>query len=500
MSNHGNGCPLFLGDTYEDIGGNSAGSVPSSARPVSVSSDPGECIYEECDEVPSGPVPSLPPPRAAQKELSSAPGPSLPPRKENPVLTAPAPAKGPQKDKETPAKGPQKDKDTPAKGPQKDKETPAKGPPAASLPSKSTPSTAGIPARPKPPPTVTAADKKPADKKPPQKPAPVIEDEVYDDIAESAPDDSYYDDTASALSGAKPQQDDEYVDVNLQEDIEDYVPVELGAEEEEEQYVDVDSPQETTKRHSFQAPASASSHETQPSLPLPPRETRASQPPAPHRSPAPAPKLTPSAVKNKVSSLSTMFEANKKKEGGGGGCCGQVMHKGPAQSSTYRDEWAVQEGSTSQQAVLSIQRTATDKKPYTQLSICEYDLTIGSDDDAAEGGRAFTFKLTKNEVHHLFGVKSQEELDKWMLALRPFAKRVIVTEPKSIYQVKEDHTPTEGGDQLTLKKDTFVQVLKEKSPTLWIGQCGNYHEIFAGPIGTFPSSKVQQVSADDVYM
>ena len=510
----------MLEETYEDIADNAPPPpVPSSPRPIAgrvsvVTSEPdedqGEDIYEEFDDAPnatpSAAAPSLPPPRTLQKELSPMPGLSLPPKKENPSTTAAIAAKSVPKDKEPSplsTKGAQKDRETaplPAKSVPKDRETaplPAKSVPKdrdpAPLPAKSAPSTAGIPPRPKPPPTVAtaAANKKPADtpaKGPPPKPTPVVEDdELYDDVADTAPtDDSYYDDAAGALAGAQPQQDDEYMDVDVkQEGDEEYVPVAMD-EGGEEEYVDVDTP---TRR------ISSTVRETQPPLPVPLREA-----PAPHKSPAPAPKLTPAAVKNKVSSLSTMFEAGKKKEGGG--CCGQLMHKGPTKAGAYKDEYAALEGSTPQLAVLNIQRSSVDKKPHTQLLLHDYDLSIGSHDtDDNGGGAALTFKLARNDVQHLFSVKTQEELDRWMLAVRPFAKCVIVAEPKCIYQVKEDHIPAEGGgDQLTLRKDTFVQVLKDKSPTVWIGQCGNYHDIFAGPIGTFPSSKVEPVVADDVYM
>ena len=295
---------------------------------------------------------------------------------------------------------------------------------------------------------------------------------MYDDIAQDPQeeDDSYYEDTAAA---SPPQQDDEYVDVEHGEQ----------GEEGEEEYVDVDLKPEppNAARHT-------SSVETQP----PPLPT-APQPPAPHRSPAPNPKVTPSAVKNKVSSLSTMFESSKKKEG----CSGQVSYNNPAKGSNYKEEWVVLEGSTPQQAVLNMQKTATDKKPYTQLFLHDADLNIGTGE--FEGG-AFTFGITKNGNHHLFSVKTQEELDKWMLAMRPLVKRVVLTDAKYIYEVKEDYTPSDSRDNLTLKKGMFVQVLKDKSPTVWIGQCGNYHDIYAGPIGAFLSSKVVPVSSDDVYM
>lgn len=409
----------------------------------------GEDIYEECDDSPrglSGVAPSLPPPRGTQKEPTSAPSPVLPLRKETNSSPSPTPAKVPQKDKEP---------------------APAKS---------SSASMSGIPARPQPPPTVTTANKKPADKPakgPPPKPIPISEDdEVYDDIAQDPQeeDDSYYEDTAAA---SPPQQDDEYVDVEHGEQ----------GEEGEEEYVDVDLKPEppNAARHT-------SSVETQP----PPLPT-APQPPAPHRSPAPNPKVTPSAVKNKVSSLSTMFESSKKKEG----CSGQVSYNNPAKGSNYKEEWVVLEGSTPQQAVLNMQKTATDKKPYTQLFLHDADLNIGTGE--FEGG-AFTFGITKNGNHHLFSVKTQEELDKWMLAMRPLVKRVVLTDAKYIYEVKEDYTPSDSRDNLTLKKGMFVQVLKDKSPTVWIGQCGNYHDIYAGPIGAFLSSKVVPVSSDDVYM
>ena len=266
-------------------------------------------------------------------------------------------------------------------------------------------------------------------------------------------------------------QDDEYVDVEHHEQ-----------GEEEEEYIDVKpEPPAAVRRTSHPV---APTTETQP-LPL-----------VPHRSPIPNPKVTPAAVKNKVSSLSTMFESSKKK-GGGEGCCGQVSYKNPAKGSNYKEEWAVLEGSIPLQAVLNVQKTAADKKPHMQLSLHDADLKIGTDE--LDSG-AFTFEIVKAGGQHQFSVKTQEELDKWMLAIRPLVKRVILTDPKCIYEVKEDYTPSAGGDNLTLKKGMYVQVLKDKSPTVWIGQCGNYQDIYAGPIGAFPSSKVVPVSADDVYM
>lgn len=461
---------------YEDVNTRAPPPIPSSPRPaarVSVATSEqedvgGECIYEECNDTLNDPppceaAPSLPLPRTIQKE----PLPSLPQREARTSSSATsAPA--------------QKDKDSNL--------LPARNPPNT---------TAGIPARPKPPPTVTTVDRKLADKpvKGPPPPPDLESEEVYDDIA-LPQDDNLYEDTAAAVSPSN--QDDEYVDVERHDDGEEYTPVDVGTEEE---YIDVETkkpepPTTSLKRVPYSA---ALPPEPQPALPLPPR---ASQSPAPHTSPAPNPKVTPAAVKNKVSSLSVMFDGNKKKDGGGGGgggsCSGQLMHKNLAKGSTYREEWAVLEGgATSQQAVLNLQRTATDKKAHTQLSIHDQDLTVGKADP--DGGD-FQFKLTKGDVHHLFSVKTQEDMDKWMLAIRPLAKCVIVSDPKCIYEVKENHTPTEGGDSLSLKKGTFVQVLKDKTPTVWIGQCGNYHDVFSGPIGAFPSSKVVPVSADDVYM
>ena len=428
--------------------------VPASPRPprapltssVPVADDfqdmGGEEIYEEFDD----PLDAVPEAVSPQQQA-----PTLPSR--NPTKIEPAPALPARN--VPPAKNGSPARSTKLPIPAKSKfvsdvqEYEVASPPARTK--------VGIPARPPPPPTAPTT-------------APIAdEDDTYDDIVGVMGQDDIeeaYDDVVTPIATetnpdrSRLMSEENYEDMAPGEDgpTEDYVIMEPGeGDDEGDLYLEVDD-------------------DKPPAYALAQRRGLANQ----QKNSSP-----------KTGTFSKIFGGVKGKPGATAAAAitrSQLSYKAPKKTK-FSDEWCAVEGSS-----LQFFKSSTDKKPREKLSINEFDLKIGST-EAGVGDCAF--RLTKGDKVHHFSVKTKEELDGWVAALKVITKSASIDLGDSVFQAKEDHIG-EGEDQLTFKKGTYIRLITQTSGDMWIGQIGSDAQVFNGKIGKFPTSKAALV--EDLYV
>ena len=276
-------------------------------------------------------------------------------------------------------------------------------------------------------------------------------EELYEDVvAPQQVEEELYDDIAGGGNGpVSPTEDYTEMDVRQDGPAEDYVVMERGqGEDEQEVYCEMDS---DTPAH---APIN--------SLALPPKEVnttaRKIQKPAP-----------PASYVPKHS--------------------GSLSHKPPKKSRFY-EEWAAVEGTD-----LCTYKNQKDKRTLEKLPLSEFDMHFGP----AQAGK-FAFRLSKGDKVHHFNLASKEALSGWVAALRVSAKTAMLELPpgeQKVYQTTQDHI-ADSDEQISFKAGAYIRVISQDSADFWIGQLGNDSQLFSGKIGKFPTSKV--TIAEDLYI
>lgn len=450
-------CHALPPDLYEEVDRavERVPPVPASPRPSQRPIIPeadefddmgGEDIYEEFDE----PLPQPPPSKAA---------PALPPRND-PKPSTPAPALPPRNE-------------------------PLRGisPAPPSLPPRDIPSGKSVKQQ-----VQDYEVSSLSSTKPPMRPPPPDEDELYDDIVHPQGEvEETYDDV---VVSEKPEEVEEtYDDVVAtkdrplsenyedmepgQEGPEDYVVMEPGQEDEDgELYVEVDS-----EAPAFAARVGKPVTET-PTSP-PPKDAKAEKGGAFAR--ILGKKQLKQQQQGQQQAQQPQVQAPRL----------QLSYKAPGKSKS-KEEWCAVDGN-----ILQFFKSSSDKRPHDKLALSGLDLLVNPPgSDAAEYG----FNLLKGDKAHHFTCKSREEVDGWVAALKGHVKQAVINLPigeQQVYVAKEDHIG-DSDEHLTFKKGSYIRLLREDSENMWIGQLGNEAQNFDGKIGLFPASKVEL--AEDLYI